>query len=93
METNTLVARINENLDKHFKSNKGNWWASQGFYDNDDKVTIRIRDMWGRTKVSPKFVALYILRTEPTIKFVTYDAGWDTWVYTRETLRWGGHNV
>jgi hypothetical protein len=84
-----IIERINAGLDKHFKSNKGNWVADWSYpeLEIEDKVTIRLRDLWGRTKVAPKFVALYILRSEPQIEMVL----WGTWIFTRASLRWAGH--
>ena len=85
-----VIERINAELDRHFKSNGGNWFAKpayDSYYNKDDKVRIDLRNIWGETKVAPWMVALHILRTEPGVRMVL----WGTWIFTRETLRDAGH--
>jgi hypothetical protein len=86
-----VIERINENLDKHFKSNNGNWRVDFVIAYNPCKgvVSLKLSDIWGRTRIAAKNVALFILRSEPEVRIVVYD----TWVFTRASLRGAGHKV
>lgn len=81
------IERINAELDRHFKSNKGNWFAKPEYPSDDSTIRIDLQNIWGETKVAPWMIALHILRTEPEIRTVL----WGTWVFTRDTLRGAGH--
>ncbi len=84
-----VIERINAELDRHFKSNKGNWSADfNGSYYNriEGIVCLHLADIW-RTRIAPAMVALHILRSEPEVRTVLYG----TWVFTRDTLRDAGH--
>ena len=89
-----IEKRINEGLDRHFKSNRSNWVAEirEGYYYRYGIVEIRERALFpGRTPRAWQ-IARYILRTEKDINKVL-TGGFITWVFTRETLRRAGHKV
>lgn len=84
-----VIVRINAELDRHFKSNKGNWSVDFNGTYNQGKgiVCLKLADIWSRTIIAPANVALHILRSEPEVRTVL----WGTWVFTRDTLRRAGH--
>lgn len=85
-----IIERINQALDKHFKSNKGNWQAEA--YANPemkDCVHIGWDCMRNEGNIRPIHVALFILRQEGDINYVFYG----TWTFTRSTLRRGGYKI
>lgn len=85
MKPTERINRINENLDKHFKSNKGAWWVSNAL---TDKGQVELHHGIGGDKINPKWGAAYILRTEPSVN-VVHCTGNCT-AYTRTTLSWAG---
>lgn len=87
MKHTERIERINANLNKHFKSNNNAWWVNTepGY----SRGTICLHRGYGGDKIMPQWVALYIFRTEPSVRMIiTSCAG-----YTRETLRWAGHKI
>lgn len=85
----TREQRINRHLDEHFKSNKGNF-AVQAYANPDLVSSVSLSyDCRRRENINPKWIALYILRTEPAVQYVDYG----TTVYTRNTLRRAGHKI
>ena len=96
MKHTDRIKRINAGLDKHFKSNKGAWWVNnEPFRYGDQKETgdITLHRGIGGDRIKPIWIALYIFRTEPSVHYIKNNAGWDTWVYTRETLRRAGYKL
>ena len=91
MKHTERIERINAGLDKHFKSNKGAWWVNNEPYYTPGTITLHRGN--GGDKINPAWVALYIFRTEPSVLMIKNNAGWDTWVYTRETLRRAGYKI
>lgn len=85
MKPTERINRINENLDKHFKSNNGAWWVSDATYHENQVVLYHGK---GGERIDPKWVAAYILRTEPSVNIVHWKAGGTA--YTRTTLSWAG---
>lgn len=90
MKDTERINRINDDLNKHFKSNHHVWWVSNGF---NEPGTIYLNRGIGGDKINPKWIALRILRTEPSVKIIHNACGWDTWIYTRETLRGAGFKI
>lgn len=85
-----LIEKINAALDKHFKSNKGNWQAEA--YANPemkDYVSIGWDCLRNTGNIRPVHVALFILRSEKDVNVVIYG----TWIFTRSTLRRGGYKI
>lgn len=73
---------INANLDKHFKSNNGNFMVTR-FLNPEMSDWVSLSYDCRRTpNISPKWVALFILRTEKAVNVVSYGA----WIFTRDTL-------
>lgn len=85
MKPTERINRINANLNKHFKSNNDAWWVSNSL---TDKRQVELHRGYGDDKINPKWVAAYILRTEPTIDIVHFVGGCTA--YTRTTLSWAG---
>lgn len=85
-----IIGRINIGLDNHFKSNKGNWQA-EGYVNPDMKDCLSIGwDCLRNTgNIRPAWVALFILKNEPSINYVYYG----TYVFTRSTLRMAGYKI
>lgn len=90
MKETKRIERINADLNKHFKSNHDAWWVSNAF--NSPKM-LYLHHGVGANKINPKWIALRILRREPSVSIIHNVCGWDSWVYTRETLRRGGFKI
>jgi hypothetical protein len=86
MKPTERINRINESLDQHFKSNKNAWWVSNSI---GDKSMILLHRGYGGYRIRPIWVALHILRTEPSVKTVLYEGM--CVAYTRTTLGWAGY--
>ena len=86
MKQTERTERINADLDQHFKSNKGAWWVSNAIYAPG---TVRLHQGIGGDKIDPRWIALRILRREPSVHIVASG----TWLFTRETLRGAGHKI
>ena len=86
----TREEKINEALNKHFKSNNGAWFVVA---DSDDKF-VYLRCDYTVSKVpNIKFVniVLYILRNFKDVEYVLDRTG--GWVYTRSSLRRAGYKI
>jgi len=86
MKETERTKRINEDLDKHFKSNKGAWWVSNSPFA---KNIVKLHHGIGGERIDARWVALRILRREPSVTIVESM----NWIFTRETLRGGGHKI
>ena len=91
MKHTDRIERINAGLDKHFKRNNGAWWVNNEPYG--DARTITLHRGIGGGRINPAWVALYIFRTEISVRRIMNNAGFDTWVYTRETLQRAGYKI
>ena len=84
--------RINKAIDEHFKSNRGNWKA-EGYANPElkDHLCISYNPMryTGKGFIQPRHIALFILRTEKDVNYITYGA----WIFTRTTLRAAGFKI
>ena len=89
MKHTERINRINAGLNKHFKSNHDAWWVNNEFAENSGHITLH-RGIGG-DRIDPKWVALYIFRTEPSVQFIHNNYG--GWVYTRRTLRNAGYKI
>lgn len=90
MKDTERINRINKDLNEHFKSNHHAWWVSNGF---KEPGVIYLHRGIGGDKIDPRWIALRILRREPSVRAIHNVCGWDSWVYTRETLRWAGYKI
>ena len=85
-----IIEKINAALDKHFKSNKGNWQAeAYANPDMKDYVNISWDCRRNEGNIRPVHVALFILRSENEVNVVIYG----TWIFTRSTLRGAGFKI
>lgn len=89
MKETDRTRRINADLDEHFKSNKGAWWVNNEFASSPSIITLH-RGIGG-DKIKAVWVALRILRKEPSVSIVHYSGGCA--VYTRASLRGGGYKI
>lgn len=81
---------LNRRIDKHFKSNKGNWKVEDYLgKELKSSVCLTYDAMRGFPKIASKWVALFILRNEPSVEFVDFG----TTIYTRNTLRRAGMKI
>ena len=88
MKHTERVKRINADLNKHFKSNNDAWWVNNEFGSPE---VISLHHGIGGERINPVWVALRILRREPSVRMVHFGGGCS--VYTRETLRWAGYKI
>ena len=79
--------KINIALDKHFKSNKGNWFVKE--YSESDNYVLLCFHAISETKLNVIWVALHILRKFKDVEYVHYYG----WVFTRNSLRRAGFNI
>jgi hypothetical protein len=86
MKETERIKRINADLDKHFKSNKGAWWVSNGVYEPN---IVHLHHGIGGERIDARRIALRILQQEPSVTIV--ESG--TWAFTRETLRGAGFKI
>ena len=84
MKPTLRIERINANLDKHFKSNNGAWWVSNGIYVPG---VIELHRGIGGNRIDPRDVAAFIFRTEPSVTSIHTSCT----LYTRTTLSWAGY--
>lgn len=91
MKHTDRIERINADLNSHFKSNRDAWWVNNEPYGSPSHITLH-RGIGG-DRINPAWIALRIFRREPSVSVITNNAGWDTWVYTRETLRRAGYKI
>lgn len=78
---------INQAIDGHFKSNKGNF-AVEGYASPWMNHTLCLSAVnYLGVCVRPIHVALFVLRNFPDVERIFYG----TWIFTRETMRRGGH--
>ena len=89
MKHTERIERINAGLNRHFKSNRDAWWVNNEGCTRSDIVTLHRGH--GGDRIDPRWVALYILRTEPSVKTVHYAMACT--IYTRESLRWAGYKI
>ena len=89
MKHTERINRINADIDKHFKSNNGAWWVNNEFCENPGHIILH--QGIGGNKIRPVWVALRILRQEPSVQYVHYSYG--GMVYTRSTLRRAGYKI
>lgn len=68
-------------IEKHYKHVK----VHQVAVDNDTVVALIIEG------AKYAFVAKRILDKYPQIEWVRFEGGWDTWIYSRQTLKWAGY--
>ena len=86
MKETERIKRINEDLNKHFKSNHDAWWVSNSLFVPH---LVKLHHGIGGERIDARWIALRILRREPSVSIV--ECG--TWIFTRETLRGGGHKI
>jgi len=86
MKDTKRIERINADLNEHFKSNHDAWWVSNAI--NAPNTAILHHGIGGE-RIDKRWVALRILRREPSVSIV--DSG--TWIFTRESLRGGGYKI
>lgn len=55
----------------------------------NDYVTLRV----STNKCNYPYIALRILNKYPEIRVVHFTGGFIEYVYTRETLKWGGYKI
>ena len=89
MKHTERINRINDDLNEHFKSNKDVWWVNN---DGPSANCITLHHGIGGERINPVWVALRILRREPSVDKIFLN-GYITTVYTRETLRWAGYKI
>lgn len=83
MQETERIKRINAKLDKHFKSNKGAWWVSNGGFS--DSHIIELHRGAGGNRIKAVSAAKYILETEKSVNIVHY--GGMCMIYTRESVK------
>ncbi len=83
----TRTEKMNAELDRHFKSNKGNWFVTEDAESNN-YVTLWFHAIW-KTKLSVVWVALHILRKFKDVEFVKYGG----WVFSKASLRRAGFKI
>ena len=89
MKHTERIERINADLNQHFKSNNNAWWVNNENCSSSQFVTLHRGR--GGDKINPAWVALRILRKEPSVNYVHYAMG--CVCYTRESLRRGGFKI
>lgn len=89
MKHTERINRINDDLNNHFKSNHDAWWVNN---DGPCANCITLHHGIGGERINPAWVALRILRREPSVDKIFLN-GYITTVYTRETLRWAGYKI
>ena len=86
MET-TKIDQINQAIDKHFKSNHGNFLV-EGYAAPwmADCLSLSY-DCFRGVICKPAYIALFVFRNFPEIDRIYYG----TWIFTRSSLRRSGH--
>lgn len=80
------IELINQAIDNHFKSNKGNF-AVEGYaspWMNKDLCLSAVHYLG--VCIRPVHVALFVLRNYPEIEAIHYG----TWIFTRSSMRLAG---
>lgn len=81
-----LIEKINSAIDKHFKSNKGNYQVDR--YANPEMADwlSLSRDCRRTPGVDARWVCVFIFRNYSDIQVITIG----TWIFTRSTLNRAG---
>ena len=82
MKETDRVIRINDALNKHYKSNKSCWWVSN-VYVNPKIIILHKGDINNRLKAVQ--IAKFIFSREKSVSIIHYSGG--CMVYTRESVK------
>ena len=86
MKHTERINRINDNLNKHFKSNNDAWWVNNDTAANN---AVKLHQGRGGDDIQPEQVAMFILKTEKSVDRI--DWAWN--VFTRNSLRSAGYKI
>ena len=87
MERTERINRINDAINAHFKSNHDAWWVNNDNWRDPHSITLH--HGIGGDNINPVWVALFIMRTEPSVNFIYTSQS----CYTRSTLRRAGYKI
>ena len=84
----TRTEKMNAELDRHFKSNKGNYFVYGNYSKGDNYIKVCTHS-FSETKVKPTWVALHLLRTFKDVDYVHYYG----WIFSKASLRRAGFKI
>ena len=83
MKETDRIKRINEAINKHFKSNHDAWWVSNSSYT--DNGIIELHHGVGGNRLKSVAVAKFVLSKEKSVRMIHYSGG--CILYTRESVK------